>query len=275
MYAKIEVLMQDNYSKSSIKDKAIQAAKIKALGEEFGYAIVQGINTQTTNTSGDQVITSTSINEISNTLVKGEWVRDATGYPITRFTIRDKGNEQEIWLVCEVKGVAREIQEVQVNFLTYPYNCQEPEKCNDGAFKNNDSMYLYFKSPVSGYLSVFMVEQGLVYRLLPYAKMNAPYESHVPVKADQDYFLFSPEHRDYFEGFPLVDEYGLVTYSSQEPLSNLLYVVFSTKPYNKPLLKEENGIKYTELNDFQDWINKNRGLDESFQIKKIGIVVNN
>ncbi|MCU0447356.1 MAG: hypothetical protein MUE85_20865 [Microscillaceae bacterium] len=272
--ASIEVLMEGNYSKVEIREKAIQAAKIQAMGEKFGYSIIQGINTQTKSTTGSQVMTMTNISEVSNTMVKGEWISDDTGYPKTRFVVRDKGEEQEIWLLCEVRGRARKVEQAQVAFESFPYNCQEPHKCNNGQFRHQDSMFLYFKTPVSGYLSVFMLEEGLVYRLLPYAQMRETYESVVPILADKEYLLFDPTHRDYFAGFGIVDEYGLETNAAGEPLANLLYIIFSTKPFNKPALTEKDGLKTIELNQFQEWLNKNRALDKNFQVSQFSITVN-
>jgi hypothetical protein len=272
--ANIEVLMEGNYSKAEIREKAIQAAKIKAMGEKFGYSIIQGINTQTKSSSGKEVMTMTSISEVSNTTVKGEWVSDDEGFPKTRFVVRDKGEEQEIWLLCEVRGRARKLEQVQVAFEAFPYNCQEPRKCNNGQFRHQDSMFLYFKTPVSGYLSVFMLEEGLVYRLLPYSQMRETYESVVPVLADKEYLLFDPTHRAYFAGFGMVDEYGLETNAEGEPLSNMLYIIFSTQPFNKPALSEKDGLKTIELPQFQEWLNKNRSLDKNFQVSQFSITVN-
>jgi hypothetical protein len=273
--AKIEVLMEGNYSKDAIKEKAVQAAKIKALGDEFGYSIIQGINTQTKTNSDNAVLTSTRLSEVSNTLVKGEWIADDKNYPKTKFIIRDKGEDQEIWLLCEVSGTARVLSEAPVSFESFTYSCDKPRDCITGQFKHGDSMFLYFKSPVKGFLSVFMVENGLVYRLLPYAQMGDAYESAVPIESDKDYELFSPRHFDYFEHFSQVDEYGLETDEDGEPVSNLLYVVFSTKPFQKPALQaSENGIKSLELPKFQTWLNQNKGLDKNFQVSRLSVTVN-
>jgi hypothetical protein len=272
--AELEVLMEGNYSKAEITKKAIEAAKIKAMGDKFGYAIIQGINTQSKTIQSEKITTSSSISEISNTVVKGEWISDESGFPKTKFVIREKGEEQEIWLLCEVRGHARKIEQAQVDFSAFPFNCQEPEKCSSGQFKHGDSMYLYFKSPVSGYLSVFMQEEGLVYRLLPYAQMRDTYESVVPIKADQVYRLFSPEHRDYFPNFGIVDEYGLTTAEDGSPLANMIYIIFSTEPFKKPNLSEKDGLKYISLEDFQKWLNINRGLDKNLQVKMTAITVN-
>lgn len=274
--AKIEVLMEGAYSKEAITQKAIEMAKIKAIGDEFGYAIIQGTNTETiTSNENGNILTSSRLNSISNTLVKGEWISDDEGYPQTRFFIRDNGNDQEIWLSCEVRGKARAIDAAEVGFQAYTYNCpQTPAQCATTQFKHYDSMFLYFQSPVSGYLSVFMLESGEVYRLLPYANMSTPYESAVPVEADQAYQLFSPQHRDYFEGFKMVDEYGLTTDDEGNPQSNMLYVVFSPKPFKKPIMQEAEGLKHLSLSDFQDWLNQNQGLNPDLQVQKISLTVN-
>lgn len=273
VYSKIEVLMEGNYSKAEIERKAIQAARVQAIGNVFGYAIVQGISTETKTTSGSEVMTTSRVQEMSNTVVKGEWVADEEGYPTTRYTLRDKGDTQEIWLICEVKGLAREIAEAKVELETFAYNCPDPENCNSGIFKNHDSMYLYFRSPVKGYLSVYMLEEGLVYRLLPYAMMDGDYVSTVPVEADKEYFLFDPSYRDFFKGFTMVDEYGLETYEDGEMLSNFIYVVFSTESYNKPILTNREGIKYLEAEDFQKWLNKNRALTSNFHVNQFNIII--
>lgn len=272
--AQIEVLMEGNYSKTQIKEKAIQAAKIKAMGDEFGYAIIQGINTQTKSISGDKIQTISSINEVSNTEVKGEWIADDKGFPKTKFVVRDKEDDQEIWLICEVKGKARKIEQANVAFETFTFNCNEPEKCPTGQLKSGDSMFLYFKSPVGGYLSVFMLEDGWIYRLLPYAQMKNEYESAAPVLADTKYLLFHPQYRDYFENFKSVDEYGLETREDGEPLSNLVFVIFSTEPFKKPVMEENEGLKRMDLPKFQEWLNRNKGLDKNFQVSKLSVVVN-
>lgn len=272
--AKIEVLMEGSYSKDAIKQKAIEAARIQALGEQFGYAIIQGINTQTKTQSGGVVMTNAKLTEVSNTLVKGEWLEDDKGFPKTKFVVRDTGDDQQIWLLCEVSGKARAIVEAPVEFKAFTYKCQEPEKCPTTTFKHGESMFLYFQSPTKGYLSVYMQEDGKVYRLLPYRQMQGDYESHVPVQADKPYQLFSPLHTNYFSDFPTVDEYGLELHQDGTPLSNIVFVVFSTKPFTKPLLKaDENGILMIEQKDFQNWLNQQKGLDKSFQYTRLSVSV--
>ncbi|TAE68905.1 MAG: hypothetical protein EAZ85_13760 [Bacteroidetes bacterium] len=273
--AKIEVLMEGSYSKEALKQKAIETARIKAIGDEFGYSIVQGINTQTKTLAGQTVLTTSSLNEVSNTIVKGEWISDEKGFPITKFIVREKNGDQEIWLECEVKGKARKIIEAKVNFETFAYKCQnEPKKCITTQFKENESMFVYFKAATKGFLSVFMLENGKVFRLLPYREMENEYESLVPVVADKEYMLFSPEHRNYFEGFGMVDEYGLTLSEDKTPLANMLFVVFSEKSFKKPLMEEQEGFKTLSLPKFQEWMNQNKGLDKTFQVQRIPISVN-
>lgn len=273
--AKIEVLMEGNYSKEALKQKAIETARIKAMGDEFGYSIVQGVNTQTKTLSGQTVLTTSALNEVSNTMVKGEWISDDKGFPTTKFTVREKNGDQEIWLECEVKGRARKIAEAKVNFETFTYKCkEEPKKCATTQFKENESMFLYFKSATKGFLSVFMLENGKVFRLLPYREMENEYESWVPVITDKEYLLFSPENRNYFQGFGMVDEYGLTLAEDKTPLANMIFVIFSEKQFKKPLMEESDGFKTLSLPKFQEWLNQNKGLDKTFQIQRIPISVN-
>ncbi len=273
--AKIEVLMEGTYSKDAIKQKAIEAARMQALGEQFGYAIVQGINTQTKTQSGNVVLTSAKLTEVSNTLVKGEWIEDDKGYPKTQFVIRDVKDDQQIWLLCEVSGKARAITEAPAQFNSFTYKCDEPANCPTSEFKHGESMFLYFKTPIKGYLSVYLQEDGKIYRLLPYRQMAGEFESHVPVDADKPYQLFSPKHTQYFANFPIVDEYGLELHADGTPLANLVYVIFSTKPFTKPLLQpDEQGIMTTELKAFQTWLNTQKGLDKAFQFSRLPVMVN-
>jgi hypothetical protein len=221
------------------------------------------------------VLTNSKLTEVSNTLVKGEWVEDDKGFPKTKFMIREQKDDQQIWLLCEVSGKARAITEAPISFKTFTYKCDEPEKCPTGEFKHGESMFLYFQSPVQGYLSVYMQEEGKVYRLLPYREMQGEYQSHVPVQADKPYQLFSPKHTQYFANFPTVDEYGLEVHKDGTPISNLVFVVFSTKPFAKPMLQpDSNGILAIDQKDFQSWLNQQKGLDKAFQYARLSVVVN-
>ncbi len=272
--AKIEVLMEGNYSKDALKQKAIEAARIQALGEEFGYAIIQGINTQTKSQEGGTVLTQNTLTEVSNTLVKGEWIEDDKGFPKTKFVVREAGNDQQIWLLCEVSGKARAITEAPITFKSFTYKCQEPDKCPTTTFKHGESMFLYFQSPIKGFLSVYMQENGKVYRLLPYRQMQGEYASHVPVEADKPYQLFAPNHTNYFEGFHMVDEYGLEVHQDGTPLANLVFVVFSTKPFSKPILvADEQGILTIDQKPFQNWLNEQKGLDKAFQYTRLAVSI--
>ena len=46
-------------------------------------------------------------------------------------------------------------------------NCPETA-CRTSNFFDGEQFYLYFKSPVDGYLSVYIDEGDITYRLLPY-----------------------------------------------------------------------------------------------------------
>jgi hypothetical protein len=125
-----------------------------------------------------------------------------------------------------------------------------------------------------------MVEQENVYRLLPYAEMNDNYVDAVPVEADKEYIFFSQDQmHDYFPDFPSyrIDELLMTTNVDREYLQ--LYIVFSTEPFSKPLLKEgivtENVIlpKSLTKNQFEKWFDTNRIHNSTFNYELMNLEI--
>lgn len=280
---KAEVLLTDAYCIGDIKKRIVDMAKINALENAFGKVIVQGTNTYIENTStGERTQTNTSMNVIANSMVLGEFVEER----VTKleWVVRDNpsnstGMGQELWLLCEVDGKAREITGSSVEFEAYTLNCNNPENCQTEVYKNNERLYLDFKTPVDGYLSVFIkdFEEDVVYRVFPYSGMKGQYESAVPVNADQEYVLFSEaHHKQYFPELSTRVMDPVAVQTNKEQLFNRIFVVFSPVPYNKPILTahpEWGGIKTVDFDKFQEWLNKNKGKNPKFQTSNIDIVI--
>lgn len=113
-------------------------------------------------------------------------------------------------------------------------------------FNSGNSLYLYFKSPVDGYLSIYLDDSKNIYKILPYKDMES--KSCVKVIADKEYIFFSKsKEHNYFGN--RVDELELFT-----PLRNeldKLHILFSEKQYLKPRLTEakelEGGVLFQNL----------------------------
>ncbi len=273
---KSQILLNDAYCIGEVKKLAIDKAKIDALEQAYGRVIVQGTSTYIENIrTGEKVKTNTKMNTIANSMVKGEWVKTKSSKLEWVIRKKSKGG-QELWLMCEIKGSAREIKAGKVDFEVFTMKCNnELNKCKASQFKSGEELYMHFKTASKGYLSIFMEESGKVYRLFPYTNMHDSYQNAVPVKADQAYTLFSEKHYDYFKNSTPdeIMEY-LMSTGNQSQLFNRVFVVFSKKPFKKPILSENNdGLKIIAPDKFQKWLGANRAVDKSFQVKNIDIIV--
>jgi len=281
----------EDKSRLEIKNKLRELATIDALERAFGRVVIQGNTTYITNMqTGQEVKTNTVFNTIANTSVKGEVqkVIDEKFTDIDGFKIVDGKKEKTLEIKCEIEIIAREIVTPPISFASYPLGCPD-EKCRTTEFKNNDDFYLFFSSPESGYLSIYLDERTETQCLYPYSKMPMEFEGGVPVEADKKYILFSdkPEF-DYFQGKGVIpDTYQLSTNNLQE--MDRIFIIFSKTPLNKPSLKDlsvlmldraefENGYrlpKSSTSEDFQRWLNNYRSMEKNnVQVQIIDITIN-
>ncbi len=284
-----QVEFPDYKSRQQVEKEAEDQAIINALENAFGRAVIESNSTYLSNiNTGEKVETNTCFNMIANTYVKGEVLNflDKKCEEIPGVKLSDGRRIPVKDLKCTVKIEARELSESLPEFESYPLSCLHIN-CKTTSFKNNDPFYLYFKSPVSGYLTVFIDDGKKSQRLLPYQGANGNYEEGVPITADKEYYLFSREKNySYFGDDSKADEYSMVAEKIQD--QNRVFVVFSTTPIPKPGLKEGMGTE--ELSDiekqggwkvpkalsskeFQDWLIKNRIHNKNISVKTIDITI--
>lgn len=225
-----QVRVERNMTKDEAYRKAIELAKINAIENEYGTYVEQ--QTQLTIKSG-----TSDFYIVGNTKVKGIWVRDIES-PKTKEEYREEtgqfGTEKVLWITCHVKGEVKPIKprpdiEYQVR------NCKFPT-CRTTSFLSGEQLYLWFKSPVRGYLSVFIDDGQMVYRLLPYSNMND--QSSYEVTGDENYLFFSSESHKGGDLNVKPDEIELYTLQKSE--YNTLVIVFSTNQFFKPGLNPES-----------------------------------
>ncbi|MEM7550069.1 MAG: hypothetical protein AAF363_10350 [Bacteroidota bacterium] len=266
-----QVKIEDNMTKEGAREKAKQLAIVNAIEGVLGTYVEQETNI-------DIVDGETSFKIIGNTKVKGEWVK--TSKEDFEEDTRVIDGETEIWITCNISGTVREIVKPKLAFETLSLNC--PQKiCRTTKYEDGESFYLHFRSPSTGYLSLYLVEQDeTVYRLLPYQGMSDPYIDAVPVKADKEYIFFSnKDPHNYFSDFPLsqVDELGMYTDFDKEYLQ--LYVVFSTDKFSKPILDKEKVLQEGSLpksltaKRFEEWVEKNRIYNPDFNYDVINLEI--
>jgi hypothetical protein len=260
-----QVKVEDHSSKEATRAKAKDLAIIKAIENVLGTYVEQETNI-------DIESGKTNFKIIGNTRVKGDWIKTAkeSYTEQTREVKNKKEKTTEIWITCKIEGIVREIVKPKLAFTTNALNCPKA-LCRTTRYLSGESFYLHFKSPSKGYLSVYLVEEDAVYRLLPYQEMSSPYVDAVPVQADKDYIFFSQEEQhNYFKDFPLnrVDELVMETEQNKEYMK--LYLVFSTEEFSKPILNAGEVIhdgslpKSLTSNKFEEWIVQNRIYNAAF-----------
>ena len=161
-----------NMSKEQCKEQAHELAIINAIEKAFGTWAEQ----QT-----DIVIKDGRdyYNIVGTTKVKGEWVETLKeDYSETsKIFSTNKGKEVVTFITCNITGKVRKATPkalIQYQSL----NCPDI-RCRKTEFNSGESLYLSFKSPVDGYLSVFLEDEEMVYRLFPYSNQSGKEKSIV------------------------------------------------------------------------------------------------
>ena len=260
--AQIELLRTE--SRNNIEIQVKELATIDALERAFGKVIVQGNATFIENIqTGAKVETNSVFNTIANTSVGGKVEKELScnfsevkGYKIV------EGQKEEITEIkCEITLLASKLTTPPAEFDVFTASCTNPG-CRSDFFKNNGDFYVFFRSPISGYLCIFLDDGSEAFRLLPYRGMRDAFESAAPVKADQQYVLFSKELNKLPLQNDLVDEYKLTTTKPQE--LNRIFVIFCEEPIRKPSLTNTSMEQLLPFSmpseEFQKWIQKNRSF---------------
>jgi len=252
----------ENVSLEQARQVALDRAKIEALAEKFGTTVSQSNSTVVENKNGASDIRLFSF---GGSEVKGEWI-ETTQEP--KYDISYA--QGTIVVKVSVCGNARAIVGAGIDFTAKVLRNGTEAKFESDNFKDGDALYLLFRSPTDGYLTVYLVDDSqTAYCLLPY--MNAPSGS-TRIKSGKEYVFFSQQNADKDEA-AIVDEYELTTGKSAE--NNFLYVIFSPNEFTKANDKTggEALPRQLSLADFQQWLAKNRTRDKDMKVETKGLTV--
>lgn len=256
-----------------VKKDAEESATINALEKAFGVMVIEGNSTFVKDVqSGKKSKTNTVFNSIGNQWVKGEVIEvlKKEFKKVDGVVLIDEKEKKITELKCTIKIRAREYKDNPVNYKMYTLNCLDVH-CKTNIFiADKDDFHIYFYSPTSGYLAIFLDDGEQAQRLLPYKNMGSNFEQGVPVKANKEYFLFSNnEAYNYFE----IDADEYVFESEQLLEQERLFVVFSKNPIVQPYIEKGNNSKQLSIvtdkailhvpdalnsEEFQKWLIKSR-----------------
>ena len=248
----------ENITLEEAKRTALDRAKISAIADAFGTLVTQSNSTVITNKNGQ---TDSRFLSLGGSEVKGEWIETIKD-PI--YNIRYEGNM--LIVSVEVVGRISEIVRAGIDIIAKILRNGTDEKFESSDFRNGDDMFLYFKSPVDGYLTVYLLDKTSleVFCLLPY---KASGEGACRIEHDRPYILFSAKHE--LESPNIVDEYNMTCNGETE--FNDIYVIFSPNQFTKANSQEtadEVLPRQLTYENFQKWLVKLRKKDKE-------VVVNN
>ena len=262
----------EDMSMEELKEKLRHEAIVNAIENEFGTYVTQ-------ESFVDVDDGNTHFRIFGQTTIRGEWLKTTKEkFRETVKKVKENGiTKHELWVSLNIEGKVRELTRPDIEFNFFTANCRK-DACETTLFENGDPMYLYFTSPVDGYLSVFSVEGDEAYRLLPYQNMPGRYRNAIPVKADKKYVFFSSED-DYFEDFSryLADELVMLTDRDEEYLK--LIVVFSTDEFVKPAMpgvSEDPEVDYVmprslPAASLKAWLEDNRINNVNFYYRQLTV----
>jgi len=243
----------ENVTLEEAKRTALDRAKISAIADAFGTLVTQSNSTIVSNQNGQS---DSRFFSLGGSEVKGEWI-ETTGEPL--YNIRYEGNM--LVVSVEISGRIREITKARIDVIAKVLRNGTEEKFESSEFRSGDDMYLFFKSPVDGYLVVYLLDETTqeVFCLLPY---KASGEGAYRIEHDHPHILFSAPKE--LVNPSVVDEYTMTCNLEKE--FNDIYVVFSPDPFAKANMKESIDEKLPRLlsyEDFQKWLVKLKSKDKN------------
>lgn len=273
-------------SLTEARKRALELAKIDALENAFGTVITQGNVFYLENKkTGNKVVTNSTFKMIGNTAVKGEIIEiEKENY--VQNVKKERVNRKKVkitYIKCLLRIKAKEITETDIEIECFPLNSRKLLKPVT-EFMQGDDLFLYFRSPINGFLTVFLDDGKQVQCLLPYRNMPDGLEEAMPIKADKEYIFFSDDDRhNYFDDdFFAEDTYQLVASDNKD--INELYVVFSKTKLNKPLLNKANNSvdidtdsyelpRVMDSDDFKKWVVKIKQIRNDLKVRNISISI--
>jgi len=271
-----EVPYTEDKSEKELRQEALQQAILNGLQEEFGMVTYQGDKLSTGNYSGSEVKTTENFSSYAGTQVKGDLIKTEQckcKEVIVPPSVTGREMPEKVYR-CTVKFTARKASESKPDFEAYPIWRLE-KKAQTFSFENEDPFYLYFKSPSSGFLSVYLDDSKTCQRLLPSKNMGPEFEDGVPVTGDKEYYLFSRDKQfNYFGKENAMEAYVMSTEYPQE--TNQLIIIFSKNPVAKPPLKDGAGKEYPKemtTKEFETWRIKKQSLTKDMAVSTILITI--
>ena len=246
---------EDNITLREAKHRCIDLARAEAIKAEFGEMVSSDAVDNMSQTNGETGASFFWENTVS--MAKGDWLGD-TRAPELQATFTDG----KLVLTAEVWGRAREILQAETDLQIRILRENGDDREETTNFQSGDRFFVEFRSPVDGYVVIYLNElaSDQTSCLLPYPNAGT---GHFVVKGGRTYTFFeeslSPTSRKY---------YKLSTGLEVEDCQ--LVVIFSPNAFNKSndVTGDKKHPNSLSTRDFQKWLLKSRRADSQMQLSK-------
>lgn len=255
----------ENITLEQARRTASERAKKQALADAFGTVVSQYNTTRMQNSGKQSKVDFFSLGESA---VKGEWIE----------TIREEFDEPKfedgmMVITCRVRGKAREILTTKIGLDALVLRGGTTRDYEDDVFIDGNWCYLSFRSPVKGYLAIYLVDE------FQQANRIVPEEG-------KDYFeIIADSTYIFYEDSPLI-----MTIEGST-VQNEFYFVFSPRPFG---MEASEAVKHNtdlrpyqwehhadftlpsvlSVSRFQKWLDRLRSKDEKAQVVTKPITIN-
>ena len=279
----ISELVSLQEQKEQLKELAIK----NALESHFGSTIEE-ISVQRIHSINDESISSydrlleVKARGLLERVISVEYIDRSKEMSIGKSKINVK------LLTCRVKihAIAEEDPLLSANLSVCTLNCPKL-LCQTDEFMNEEGIFLYLKSPMNGYVAVFLEGERQVDCLLS-ASGQSMGNKGFPVSKEQDYIFFTEQSLDTAFVTPKTDSYEVTT---DRPVEiNRMYILFSEEKIPLPgLSRDYSRLSEKELllgysvprsmssQEFYKWIMKflKSRRNSKKDLKRINIVIRN
>lgn len=249
-------VMSDSETLKQAEVEAVDEAKRQMIAKHFGTIVGS-----TTALLIEDDVKSITYGDAD---IKGEWLSDNAAPVIRKSVVND-----HFVLDVTVSGKIREIVSTPIDLQCTVLKNGTDLKYASTDFNHWDKIYIAFKSPVDGYLAVYLGDHETVNCLFPYNGLPADI---MKVSAGEEYILFSKAKSGKLDPFA-VQEYPLGCSPGNKMEMVRLYVVFSPNKFSKANDNAQGNLRYLSFDDFHNWLSKNRRYDTEMNIKSYDIVI--
>lgn len=245
---------------SQAEHMAVEQVKLRIIADHFGTVVGSSTSMVMSDRDGISTVSSTMFSE---TEVRGEWVETIGEPRIERSVVNN-----EFVLNVSISGKIRELKTTPIDLEARILRNGHTDECESSTFYAGDYMTMSFRTPVDGYVAIYMTDGQSVQCLYPYR--GQPAES-MRVKQDLRHVFFSKEVPGQTD--PMAVRRCRLGCSQDNEL-NRIYLVFSPERFTKALENEGTGsVGEMSFEEFHRWLSMLRRHDELMNLRTYDIVI--